>query len=175
MTFFSKINLGFVQDKDPIALMITGYAEGAETPYRLVLNDDSNLYSITCLEERNIYQFENLEMTIEEFIETYEREYETEAIIYQTNGSRGLMQALAERETLSSVIEHRNVFPSDAVALIAIGQKSLDIPVSIGDFNITQKKNTSPFYKVDLDMDGSISDIYSMDLPSVIERKIKDL
>jgi len=173
MTFFSKINLDFVQEKQPQALMITGYGECVETPYRLVLNKDSNLYSVTCLEERNIYQFEKTEMTIEDFIEIYEKEYETEAIIYQTNGSRGLMQALAERETLSSVIEHRDVFPSDAVALIAIGQKSLDIPVSIGGFNISFKEHTSPFYKVNIEMDDSVSDMYSMDIPSIIKQKLK--
>jgi len=173
MTFFSKINLGFVQEKQPQALMITGYAEGAETPYRLVFNEDTSLYSVTCLEERNIYQFENKEMTVEDFIETYEKEYDTEAIIYQTNGSRGLMQAMAERETLSSVIEHRSVVSSDAVALIAIAQQSLDIPVSIGGFNITPKKNSSPFYKVNIEINGSVSDMYSMDIPSIIKQKLK--
>ena len=166
------------RDGNPIAFFITSYSEGAEPAYRIVRDTKDGMFSLVSLDERQEpfqSDIQRTNLSIRQAIENYvviANVSNDNIQIYHTLGNRGLVQVMASRETLETVLQDRYIGGSEAVALVAIAQESLELPITINGSSIKKSPNHSPFYKVAFEAKGEegFRTTYTMDVSNILKR-----
>jgi len=183
MDFFTKETIETAIEKaeknnEPMAFYITAYSDGVEPSYRIVRNNAGEYFNLISLDERqepfdSSIQCKNLSIhqAIMNFMEHNELSQE-EVCIYHTIGNRGLAQAMASRELLEDLVGNRKITKSDAIAIIGLAEKKLELPISVNGYFVKHIENTSPFFKMSFRGKESENDevAYTMDISNIIKR-----